>query len=315
MIASASIGNFAVRHRLAIVFITIAVCLGGVYCASRMPASVFPETEFPRVVILIDNGVMPGDEMMARVTRPIEEAVKDIPGVVQVRSATGRGSAEVNVFFNWRVDMARSELYVLNRVTQLKAELPATATATVWRLTFNAFPIIGVSLTSAQRELTELWEIARYELKPRFLRIPGVARVDLVGGRVPEYHVVVDPQQLAAARLALTDVTAALERNNLVAPTGYHTENYTLYLTVVDNRVRERADIENLIVTMRDGYPVRIRDFAHVERGAEPVFNVVNAQGRRAVLLNIRAQPTGSNILDIADGIHAQLAEVRDALP
>jgi multidrug efflux pump subunit AcrB len=309
------IGEFAIRHRLAIIFITLAVCLGGVYCALRMPSSVFPETEFPRCVVLIDSGVMPADEMMATVTRPIEEAMKDIPGVVQVRSATGRGSAEVNVFFNWQVNMVESELYVLNRVAQLKSSLPANAKTTVWRLTFNAFPIIGVSLTSPKRELTELWELARYDLKPRFLRIPGIARVDLVGGRAPEYHVVVDPLKLAAANLALTDITTALEKNNLVAPAGFHMENYTIYLALVDSRVKSAQDIEDFVVLMRDNQPVRIRDFARVERGPEPVFNVVNAQGQRAVLMNIRAQPTGSSILNIADALKSQLAELRKTLP
>ena len=308
-------GAFAIKHRLAIIFITLAVCLGGIYAALRMPSSVFPETEFPRCVILIDCGVMPADEMMATITRPIEEAMKDIPGVVQVRSATSRGSAEVNVFFNWRVNMVTSELYVLNRVSQLKASLPANTKTTVWRLTFNAFPIIGVSVTSPRRDITELWELARYEMKPRFLRIPGVARVDLVGGRTPEYHVVVDPMKLAAANLTFGDVTDALEKNNLIAPAGFHMENYTIYLALVDSRVKGLADIEEFVVAMRDNKPVRIRDFARVERGPEPVFNVVNAQGRRAVLLNIRAQPTGSSILNIAAELKNQLAELRQALP
>jgi len=308
-------GGFAIRHRLAIIFITVAVCAVGIYAALRMPSSVFPETEFPRCVILIDNGVMPADEMMATITRPVEEAMKDISGVVQVRSATGRGSAEVNVFFNWQVNMVESELYVLNRLSQLKASLPQTAKTTVWRLTFNAFPIIGVSMTSPKRELTELWELARYDLKPRFLRIPGIARVDLVGGRAPEFHVVVDPLKLAAAGLALADVTAALEKNNLVAPAGFHMENYTIYLALVDSRVKGAGEIEDFVVTVRDDHPVRIRDFARVERGPEPVFNVVNAQGRRAVLMNIRAQPTGSSILNIAADLKAQLADLRRTLP
>ncbi|MDX9794401.1 MAG: efflux RND transporter permease subunit [Kiritimatiellia bacterium] len=313
--AGAKCGEFAIRHRLAIIFITLAVCLGGVYCARYMPSSVFPETEFPRCVVLIDCGVMPADEMMATVTRPLEEAMKDIPGVVQVRSATGRGSAEVNVFFNWRVDMVESELYVLNRVAQLKSSLPAETKTTVWRLTFNAFPIIGVSLTSPERDIMELWEKARYYLKPRFLTIPGVARVDLVGGRTPEYHVIVDPVRLAAAGLAMGDVTAALEKNNVVEPAGFHAENYTIYLALVDGRVKGPEELLEMAVAMRDSHPVRIRDFARVERGPEPVFNVVNAQGRRAVLMNIRAQPKGSSILDIAKQLKEQFAEVRRTLP
>lgn len=312
---SSSLGAFAIRHRLAIVFVTLAVCVGGIYSALRMPSSVFPETAFPRCEVLIDNGVMPADEMMATITRPIEEAMKDIPGVAYVRSGTGRGSAEVEVFFNWQVNMVESELYVLNRISQLKATLPATAKTTVWRLTFNAFPILGVSLTSPKRDITELWEVARYDLKPRFLQIPGIARVDLVGGRAPEWHVVVDPLKLSAANLALADVTTALEKNNLVAPAGFHSENYTIYLALVDGRVKGPQDLEDFVVAMRENHPVRIRDFARVERGPEPVFNVVNAQGRRAVLMNIRAQPTGSSILNIAEELKAQLAELRRTLP
>jgi CzcA family heavy metal efflux pump len=308
------IGPLAIRNRLAIAFIAVALCLAGVYSALRTPSSVFPQTNFPRVVILVDNGVMPADEMMATITRPIEEAMKDIPGSLTVRSTTGRGSAEVSVFFDWRVDMIQSENYVNSRLSQIRAELPATARTTVWRLTFSAFPIIGISLTSPRRDLMELWETARYEVKPRLLRIPGVARVDLVGGRTPEYHVVVDPQRLIAAGLTLPQVTEALTRSNLIAPTGMHEENYTLYLAVVDGRVHGIEDIENLAVAAVGTHPVRIRDFARVERGPEPVFNVVTAEGVPAVLLNVRSQPDGST-LDIARGVRQVLRELKRDLP
>src|SRR6202140_240751 len=174
MSSNLALGQFATRNATAITFITVVLCLAGVYAALRMPSSVFPQTNFPRCVILVDNGVMPGDEMMATITRPIEEAMKDIPGSVTVRSAPGRGSAEVNVFFTWSVDMVKSELYVLGRLSQIRSTLPGTASTAVFRLTFSAFPIIGVSLTSPTRDITELWETARYNLKLRFLRIPGV---------------------------------------------------------------------------------------------------------------------------------------------
>ena len=308
------LGQFAIRHKLAIAFICVALCLAGVYSATRMPSSVFPQTDFPRCVILVDNGVMPADEMMATITRAIEEAMKDIPGAVTVRSATGRGSAEISVFFNWQVNMIQSELFVHSRLSEIRSKLPATASTTVWRLTFSAFPVIGVSLTSPQRSITELWETARYELKPRFLRIPGVARVDLVGGRTPEYHVVADPLRLQAANLSLTQISDALDKNNLVAPTGMHEENHTLYLTVVDGRVHSIADIENLVVTVVGTHPIRIKDFARVERGPEPVFNVVTAEGVNAVLLNVRSQPDGST-LDIADGLRQVLHELKKDLP
>src|SRR3954447_6531660 len=155
MTRGSSLGRFATHHARGIVFVVIAICAGGVYAAMTMYSSVFPQTDFPRVVILVDNGVMPADEMMARITRPIEEAMKDIPGSVSVKSGTGRGAAEVNVFFAWNVDMVQSELYVLSRLSQIRSALPATAQTNVFRLTFTAFPIIGVSLTSKTRDITE----------------------------------------------------------------------------------------------------------------------------------------------------------------
>ncbi len=312
--SASGVGAFAVRHRLAIAFITVAACVAGVLCALRMPSSVFPQTNFPRVVILVDNGVMPADEMMAAITRPIEEAMKDIPGSINIRSTTGRGSAEISVFFNWQVDMIQSELYVHSRLGQIRSALPPTASTTVWRLTFSAFPIIGVSLTGPQHSSTELWETARYELKPRILRIPGVARVDLVGGRTPEYHVIVDPLRLQAAGLGLAQIADALAKNNVVAPAGMHEENHTLYLTTVDGRVHSPEDIAALSVAVVNAHPVLIRDFARVERGPEPVFNVVSAEGVPAVLLNIRSQPDGST-LDIATALAAVLREVKPDLP
>src|SRR6202521_1890769 len=291
-----ALGGLATRHTITITFISVALCFAGLYAAFTLPSSVFPQTNFPRVVILVDNGVTPADEMMATITRPIEEAMKDIPGSVTVRSATGRGSAEVNVFFTWSVDMVKSELYVLGRLSQIRSTLPATASTAVYRLTFSAFPIIGVSVTSPTRDLTNLWELARYKLKLRFLQIPGVARVDLVGGRAPEFHVIVDPTRLEAAGLSLQQITDALVRNNLIESAGMHEENHHLYLTVTDGRLRSAQDIENLTVSVVNGHPTPLKDIARVERGSEPVFNIVTADGVNAVLLNVRSQPDGSSL-------------------
>src|SRR5581483_4235028 len=299
---------------LAITFISVVLCLAGTYSALNMPSSVFPQTDFPRIVILVNNGIMPADEMMAVITRPIEEAMKDIPGTVSVRSATERGSAEINIFFNWQADMVRSELYVLGRLAQISSELPSTASTEVSRLTFSAFPIIGVSLTSPTRDLMTLWEAATYNLKPRFLKIAGVAKAEVVGGKPPEYHVIVDPVKLQAANLSLGDINAALVKNNLIAPAGMLEENYHLYLTTVDGRVHSPEQLADVVVAASTDHPVRVRDLARIERAPKPVFTVVTAEGRNAVLLNILSQPDGST-LDIANALKKELAQLRHELP
>ena len=307
--------GFVVRQSKAVLFLTVCLCAAGVLAARTMPSSVFPQTDFPRVVILIDNGVMPGDQMTASVTRPVEEAMKDIPGVVSVRSATGRGSAEVNVFFDWSVDMQKSELHVHSRLAQIRSQLPATATTTVHRLTFSAFPIVGLSVTSTGgRSQADLWEKARYDIKPRLLRVPGVARVDLVGGRMPEYHVRVDPLKLESYHLALNQVSDALMKGNLIGPAGLHDEDRQLYLTVVDARVKSVADIAELVIAQTESGPVRVKDVATVVPGQEPRFDIVTADGGRAVLLNVRSQPEGSTVA-IADDIEKQVELLRQELP
>jgi CzcA family heavy metal efflux pump len=311
---SASSESFVIRHRKAILFLTAALCLAGGYAAYVMPASVFPQTDFPRVVILIDNGVMPADEMMATITRPVEEAMKNIPGTANIRSTTGRGSACVNVFFDWSTDMIQAELYVLGRLAQIRGTLPATAECAVHRLTFSAFPIIGVSLTSKTRNITDLWETARYDLNPRFLRIKGVARVNLVGGRVPEYHVVVDPARLESYRLTLEQVSKALAETNQFTPAGMHEENRQLYLAVVDNRLRNPAEIENVVVAWSGKSPIHVRDIATVRRGYAPQFNIVTAEGSEAVLMNVYGQPD-SNTVAIAGALQEELKLIRKELP
>ena len=318
--------SFAIRHSKAIFFLCIALCLAGAYAALGMPSSIFPQTNFPRVVILIDNGVMPANEMMATITRPVEEAVKDIPGVQTVRSKTGRGSAEINVFFNWQTDMVKAELFVQGRLAVVQKSLPVTAGSAVWRLTFAAFPVVGLSLTGVNYSSIELWEMARYQLQPRLLRLPGVARVGLVGGHPPEYHVVIDPLKLRALNLSVSQITDALMRNNLVSPAGMLEENYQLYLTVVDGRMQTLHEIENMTISVLPStitplstpsaptHPVRIKDFAKVERAPEPVFNIVTANGVDAVLLNVYSQPDGST-LDIAKQLKDELLLLQKSLP
>ena len=307
--------SFVIRQSRAIMFLTLCLCMAGAVSAWRMPSSVFPQTDFPRVVILIDNGVMPGDQMTATITRPVEEAMKDIPGVVSVRSATGRGTAEVNVFFDWSVDMQKSELHVHSRLAQIRSTLPATASTTIHRLTFSAFPVVGLSLTSTGgRGQADLWQRARYDLKPRLLRIPGVARVDLVGGRVPEYHVLVDPLKLESYHLAIAQVSDALLKGNLIGSAGLHDEDRQLYLTVVDARAKTPDEIAELVISQGESGPVRIKDVAEVEPGHDPQFNIVTADGGRAVLLNIRSQPDG-NTVAIADAVHKILDELEHEMP
>lgn len=177
-----------------ILFLTISLALVGAYLAFSIPVSVFPSTDFPRIVIGVDNGVAPIDQMLVTITRPIEEAVNSVPGLQKVRSITSRGSAEIDLFFDWNSNMVLTLQRVDAVVARLQSELPPTAKIDTHRLTFAAFPIIGYSLTSDTVPPNRLWEIATYDIKPRMNRLDGVATVVVQGGRVPEFQVTPDPR-------------------------------------------------------------------------------------------------------------------------
>src|SRR6266571_3966930 len=177
------------RHSKPVIFLILTLALLGAYLAFTIPVAVFPETNFPRILIAVDNGVMPIDQMMVTVTRPIEEAVNSVPGLLQVRSITSRGSAEIDLYFRWDLDMFQTLQYVNAAISRVQPELPATAKIEAHRLTFAAFPIIGYSLPSETVPLTRLWAPATYEMKPRLNRLDGVSRVVVQGGQEPEFHI------------------------------------------------------------------------------------------------------------------------------
>src|SRR5882757_6755897 len=159
--------HWTARYSGPIIFVIITLIAIGVYLAFTIPVAVFPETNFPRIVVGIDNGVAPINQMQVMVTRPIEEAMNSVPGLEGVRSTTSRGSAEVNLFFAWNVNMFQTLEFVNAALARVQPTLPSTAKLTANRLTFAAFPILGYSLTSDSVPQRALWELANYSIKPR----------------------------------------------------------------------------------------------------------------------------------------------------
>ena len=189
-----------------IIFLILTLALVGMYEAFTIPIAVFPETNFPRIVIGIDNGVMPIDQMTVTVTRPVEEAVNSVLGLQLVQSITSRGSAEIDLYFDWNVDMFQTLERVNSAMARARSALPSTAEIRVDRLTFASFPIMGYSLTSHAVPQTQLWELATYNLKPRLNRLQGVSSVVVQGGQEPEFHIIPDPTKLLAAGVTVTDL-------------------------------------------------------------------------------------------------------------
>jgi CzcA family heavy metal efflux pump len=303
------------RTTRTIFFFAAMLTVAGIYLATRVPISVFPETNFPRVVIGVDNGVMPVEQMEVTITRPIEDAVNAVPGLRTVRSTTSRGSAEVSLFFDWNSDMVLSLQLVDAALSKVGQTLPSTVRITTNRLTFATFPILGYSLSSDTVPQTQLWEIATYDLKPPLNRVEGVSTVLVQGGQVPEFHVVPNLALLANDGVTIADLVNAIQASNIVDSPGLYEANHQLILGLVGAQVHDADQLRQLVVkTTATGAPVRVADVATVEQATMPVYTTVTANGKQAVLITIARQPA-SNTVAVADAVSVEVAQLRRKLP
>ena len=202
------------RHSKSIIFMILALAVVGIYEAFTLPIAVFPTTNFPRIIVGVDNGVMPINQMEVTITRPIEEAVNSVPGLQNVRSITSRGSAEIDLDFDWSVDMVVTLQQVNSAIARIQSSLPMTAQIEAHRLDFASFPILGYSITSDKVPQTQLWELATYQLKPRLNRLDGVASVLVQGGQQPEFQITPDPVRMLRAHVTLQDILDAVNHTN-----------------------------------------------------------------------------------------------------
>lgn len=306
---------WVVRYARTIFFFTLALASAGLYLSFQIPIAVFPQTNFPRIVVGVDNGVMPVEQMQVTIVKPIEDAINSVQGLETVRSTTSRGSAEIDLFFDWNVDMFQTLQRVDAALSGIEQTLPSTAHITTHRLTFASFPILGYSLTSKTVSQSRLWEIATYDLKPPLNRLPGISSVTVQGGQVPEFHVIPNLTRMQTASVTITDIVNAINSSNRVESPGLYEANHQLVLGLVGSQVHSIEQIGQIVVkTTPSGVPIHIADVASVVPSTLPVYTVVTADGQQAVLLNIVRQPSG-NTVAVADEVAGEIAQLKKALP
>lgn len=300
-------------HRKSILFLLVVLIVAGGASSIRMPASLFPAIDFPRVRVDLDAGDRPADRMGMEVTWPVEEAVRSVPGVRTIRSTTSRGSAEISINFDWGQDMQAAALQVQSAISQIAGTMPQGTTFEVHRMDPTVFPVLAYSLISDVRSSVDLRDTALYEIRPRLSTVPGVATVTVQGGDTEEYHVTVDPLKLASYNMSIDDVSKTLSAANVIEAVGKLEDHYKLYLVVSDTRLATLADIGKTAVKSGENGVVTLDDIATISKGAVPQWTRVTSDGHDAVLFNVYQQP-GGNTVSIAQGLKSTLDAFRKQL-
>ncbi|HEY6258360.1 MAG TPA: efflux RND transporter permease subunit [Xanthobacteraceae bacterium] len=294
-------------HSRSIFFVALFLSLAGAFAATSLPVGLFPQVAFPRVQVSLDSGDRPADQMAQLVTRPVEEALRVIPGVQEVTSGSSRGGAQISVDFGWGRDMTAATIQVDTALSHIMTSLPAGTTSITRRMEPTVFPIIAYGLTSDKVSIPDLRDLVKFQIRPLLTAVPGLAKVDLVGGADAEVQIQVDPHKLDAFGLSEADIVSALSSSNVLQAMGRLEDHNKLYIVIANSSMSETEQVRDVVLKSDQHSVVRIRDVAEVKDGTVPQWVRVVEDGKNAVLFQVYEQPDG-NAVQIASLVREKLA-------
>jgi CzcA family heavy metal efflux pump len=305
--------RFCRENKYAVYLLTAFLTIAGVAAVFQLPNNIYPELNFPRIVVLGHSGDLSPETMLLTVTRPIEEAVTATPGLRRVRSETIRGNTEVSVLFQPNMDMQYALQLVQARVGDARSSIPPDTQIQVERLSPAVFPVLSLILNGNVPD-ADLRDDAFYILRPLFSRVPGVGVIQVQATDTREVSVVVDPQKMLAHRLSLVDISNELRATNQVTSVGRLSKDYSQYLVLTTGQFANLDDIRNAVVAIDNGAPIRVRDLAEVRFGVNDKQTLITGNGQPAALINISRQ-IGGNILDLTAQIKGLMQNLGSAIP
>ena len=305
--------NFFVSHKNPVAVVLFIILAAGIFSYSKMQSSLFPEVTFPKIKVIADNGLQPVSKMMITVTKPLENAIKRVPGLENIRSITSRGSCEISAFMGWKEDIDLCKQQVESSINQIKDELPPGTTITVEKMNPSILPVIGYVIDGKGRSNIEINQIANYIVKPFLSQVSGVSEIRVIGGRTKEFRVELEPQKMSALGVTPEMITTALGQSNFISSNGYLNDYNRMYLTVTDANVKNLEELQNLVVNNNGKRILHLQDIANVKIAEQTEYVRVNANGKSAVLVAVIKQPN-ANLIDITQGIEKKIAELNKSI-
>lgn len=308
------IKNAFVSHRKPLSLVLALIVIGGLFVYSKMQTSLFPEITFPKIKIIADEGLQPVNKMMVTVTKPLENAIKQVPDLQTVRSTTGRGSCEISAFMNWDADIDLAQQRIQASIDQVKNDLPTDVNITVAKMNPSILPVSGYTLESHTRSPIELRQLATYTIKPFLSQVDGVSEIRIIGGKVKEYWLTLNKQKMSSLGLTPDIINTALNNTNFVKSEGYLSDYKRFYLTVTDATINAKDQLENLVINNNRKRIIRLKDFADVAVQEGIAYTKINANGHDGVLIAVIKQPN-ANLVSLSADMQAKVAGLRKLLP
>ncbi|MBP7722311.1 MAG: CusA/CzcA family heavy metal efflux RND transporter [Alphaproteobacteria bacterium] len=323
--------RFSIAHRLLILMLTITVAAYGVYALGQLPIDAVPDITNNQVQINVEVPALSPFEVEKQVTYSIETAMAGIPGLIETRSMSRNGFAQVTVIFEDSVDIYFARAQVNERLATAKESLPEGAEVVMGAISTGLGEIYmwtveyekpdqpyttpeGLTLTSEFEKAMYLRTVQDWIIGPQIKTVKGVAAVDSIGGYAQQYHVQPDPQKLASLGLTFNDVIDALEHNNASTGAGYLEQKGEAYVVRADGRLTTSEEIGNVVLSTRSGVPIYMKDVATVGLGKELRTGSASENGHEVVVATAMML-RGENSRVVAKAVDEKLTEIQKSLP
>jgi CzcA family heavy metal efflux pump len=308
------IQDFFISHKKPLTLVLVLVIMGGLFSYSKLQTSLFPEITFPKIKIIADEGLQPVNKMMVTVTKPLENAIKQVPDLKTVRSTTSRGSCEISAYMNWDADIDLAQQRIQTSIDQIKNDLPADVNISVAKMNPSILPVSGYTLESHSRTPIELRQLATYTVKPFLSQVDGISEIRVIGGKVKEYWLTLNKQKMSSLGLTPDIINTTLSNTNFVKSEGYLSDYKRFYLTVTDATINAKDELANLVISNNRKRVVRLKDFADIAVNEGIEYTKINANGHDGVLIAVIKQPN-ANLVSLSAAMDAKVADLQKLLP
>jgi multidrug efflux pump subunit AcrB len=306
--------KFFLSHKNPISVVLLLIILGGAFAFSRMQSSLFPEITFPKIKVIADGSLQPVNKMMVTITRPLENAIKQVPDLKLVRSTTSRGSCEISAYMDWNANIDLSQQRIESKIAEIRNTLPAEVSITVEKMNPSILPVMGYTLESHNKSAIELKQLAVYTIKPFLSQVNGVSEIRIIGGKTKEYWLQLDIRKMSSLGLTPDIITNAINATNFIKSNGFLADYRYLYLTVTDATVHNREDLQNLVISNDGKRIIYLKDVADVEIREAVEYTKINANGHDGILVAVIKQPN-ANLVAVSEEMEQKLVELKKILP
>ena len=306
--------NFFLSYKNPISVVLAVIIIGGIFLYGQVQVSLFPEITFPKLKVIADNGEQPVDKMMVTVTRPLEDAIKQIPDLKLLRSTTSRGSCEISAFLNWGSDIDVNQQMLESRIAQIRNLLPADVAIQVEKMNPSILPVIGFTVESDTKTPIELNLLATYVIKPFLSQIEGVSSVGIIGGKTKEYWVELDQLKMSSFSITPEIIRDMLSQNHFLSSNGFLADYRRLYLNITDAGLYNISDVENVVLRNDGKRIIKLSDVAKVNVRERTEYTRINANGRQGLLVAILKQPN-ANLIKLSSEVAAKKKDLEKILP